>query len=186
MFSRWASQGTGSDHTRQHTVTAPKAHPIHWEWTSSLCHQISSLDLYSGHYSRPVEGPMPGMEERIRNKSFARVTLHGKNKMPQGFTFLEAGVDVNRSSSWSVFMVFKLEFSALMTALATDTLNLWRLITFSSRVPRMMRRWTFTTFLWPKRCALSIAYKRAKDPLNTDWWYRTENTSIIVQLLAFV
>jgi hypothetical protein len=46
-----------------------------------------------------------------------------------------------------------------MTALATDTLNLWRDITFSSRVPRMMRRWTFTTFLWPNRCALSIAYK---------------------------
>lgn len=102
------------------------------------------------------------MGKRIRNKPFACVSLHGKNKMPRGFTFLEAGVDVNKSSSWSVFMVFKLEFSALMTALATDTLNLCRLITFSSRVPRMMSRCTFTTFRWPKRCALSIAYKRRK------------------------
>jgi hypothetical protein len=61
-------------------------------------------------------------------------------------TFLEVSTDVNRSSNWSVFIVFILAFSALMTALATETLNLWRLITFSSKVPRIMRRWTFTTF----------------------------------------
>lgn len=113
-------------------------------------------------------------------------------------TFL-VSVVANRSSNWSVFIVFRLAFSALMTALATISLNSWRLIFLSSIVPLMMRRCTFTTFRWPSRCALSIACKctgtwhngslainRSNRLLTSPSWWKSRNlhTLKVVKLLA--
>lgn len=52
---------------------------------------------------------------------------------------------VKRLRSWSVPILCRLAFSWLMTALAMFILNFCRPMIFSSRVPRVIRRYTFTT-----------------------------------------
>lgn len=58
---------------------------------------------------------------------------------------------VNRLRSWSVPMLWRLEFSWLMMVFAMLILNFCSPIIFSSSVPRVMSRYTFTTRFYSKQ-----------------------------------
>lgn len=71
--------------------------------------------------------------------------------------------NVKRFNSCSVPMLWRLAFSWLITVLAMLILNFCKPMIFSSKVPRVIRRYTFTTRFWnPNEHRLYFFYPRIK------------------------